>query len=231
MTLGIRAKLFLISLGLIVASVVVGYIYSSRQLERQMTEDIESDLRIRARLVADRAREANESLEELHGWQSMAEELGRRSDARVTLVRKDGKVLGDSDVPADKLAGVENHRERPEVIAALSRKPGHAVRVSVTVGQRMLYVAEPIERDGQVVGVARVSMPLARVDEAVGSLSRLAGIAALLAIAAAVVLSTLAAQLASRTARALTGTARRMASGDLRDPRRKSRARRIRGAR
>jgi two-component system, OmpR family, phosphate regulon sensor histidine kinase PhoR len=215
LSLGIRAKLFLISLGLIVVSVVIGYAYSSRELERRMTDEIETDLRVRARLVADRARTTAIPFADHTRWSEIASELGGRSDARVTLIEKDGRVIADSDVPDARLSSVENHHERPEVKAALHGQPGRDVRMSATIGRRMLYVAEPIVLDGNVIGAARVAMPLARLDAAVSSLQRLTGFAALLAIAAAIVLSSIAAEVASRTARSLTTTARRMAGGDL----------------
>jgi two-component system phosphate regulon sensor histidine kinase PhoR len=214
LTLGIRAKLFLISLGLIVVSVVIGYAYSSRELERRMTDEIELDLRVRARLVADRAAVAPLRFDDQEGWSVLAAELGKMADARITLIDSARRVIGDSDVPDAKLAKVEHH-ERPEMSAALAGKPGRDVRMSATIGRRMLYVAEPVQKEGVVVGAARVALPLSQVDTAVGSLQRLTGIAALLAIAAAIVLSSIAAQLASRTARSLTDTARRMAAGDL----------------
>lgn len=215
MTLGIRAKLFFISLGLIVAAVAIGYAYSSRELERRMTEEIEVDLFVRARLVADRTAESSVSFDDHVRWSAIAADLGKRADARVTLIAKDGRVIGDSDVPDSRLSQLENHEERLEVKAALAGKPGRDLRDSVTTGRRMLYVAEPVERNGELLGAARVALPLARLDAAVGSLQRLTGIAALLGILAAIVLSSIAAELASRTARSLTDTARRMAGGDL----------------
>jgi two-component system phosphate regulon sensor histidine kinase PhoR len=215
LTLGIRAKLFLISLGLIVFAVAIGYAYSSRELERRMTEETELDLRVRARLVADRMTQSEVSFEDHARWSEIALDLGKKADARVTLIDEQGRVIGDSHVADARLSQVENHHERPEVKAALAGKPGRDLRDSATIGRRMLYIAEPVEKNGELVGAARVALPLARLDAAVGSLQRLTGIAALLGIAAAIVLSSIAAELASRTARSLTGTARRMAKGDL----------------
>ena len=57
MKLGIRAKLFLISLGLIALSVLVAYVYARAQIERDATLRVRSDLVVRAQLVAARAGE------------------------------------------------------------------------------------------------------------------------------------------------------------------------------
>ncbi|HMJ15037.1 MAG TPA: ATP-binding protein, partial [Polyangiaceae bacterium] len=81
--------------------------------------------------------------------------------------------------------------------------------------QRMLYVAVPLLREGQVIGVSRVAMSLTQVDAALGRLRAVLSFATVLALAVAVLMSTVAAELASRRARLLTAAARRMAAGDL----------------
>lgn len=213
MRLGVRAKLFLLSLGLIIASVIAGYAYLRGALEDALLQSVRTDLHVRVKLIAREVSDARAGSPE--EWQLLAQDLGKRAEARVTLIDLDGKVFGDSDVTWAELPRVENHRGRPEVDAALMGRTGESVRHSTTVRQRMLYMAEPFQRDGKPGGVARVALSLARVDGAVADLQRLALIAALLAIAVAVVLSSAAAQLVWRDARSLTEAARRMADGDL----------------
>ena len=215
MKLGVRAKLFLISFGLIAVSVVVAYTYLRGALEEALIANVRTDLDLRARLVAREANGRSALPNDMSAWQELARDLGQRADARVSLIRKDGLVMGDSEVSAARLPTVENHKDRPEVKLALEGKTGVSVRQSATVGRRMMYVAEPFERDGEIAGVARVSVPLTRVDAAVGHLQRIAGIGALLALGVALVLSSVAAQFASQEARSLTEAARRMARGDL----------------
>jgi two-component system phosphate regulon sensor histidine kinase PhoR len=89
------------------------------------------------------------------------------------------------------------------------------VRESTTVKDRMLYMAERFQTKTRTSGVARVALPLSRIDKATSDLQRLATIAALLAIGMAIALSSAAAHFVSRDARALTAAARRMAGGDL----------------
>jgi two-component system phosphate regulon sensor histidine kinase PhoR len=211
--LGVRAKLFLLSLGLIIVPVFASYAYLRGALEEAMLGSVRTDLRVRVRLVAQEVGDAPpRSPAE---WQALAQLLGRRAEARVTLITPSGAVYGESDLPLSDLPMVENHGERPEVKAALAGGSGDDVRLSATVGQRMLYMAEPVVREGKTVGVARLALSLARVDQVVSNLQRLAGIAVLLAFGLAIVLSTVAAQLVWRDAHALTQAARRMASGDL----------------
>ncbi len=90
---------------------------------------------------------------------SLADALGEASGSRVTLIDRTGRVVGDSEVGADRLPEVENHAARPEVAAALQGDTGSAIRSSETVSLWLLYVAMPDPR-----GVLRVSVPLSRAD-------------------------------------------------------------------
>lgn len=210
MKFGIRAKLFLISLGVIVVSVAVVFTYSSDRLERELTDRVRAELIVRAKLVALGAGSSYALWEDKPRWHDLARELGRRANAEVTLLRKNGEVLGNSQQRDDLI----QLGDRPEVRAALAllgASPGYA---SVVDGHTLI-VAVPFTRADEVAGVARVALPLTEIDEARAELAKTLSVATALALAAAIVVSTLAAELASRTARSLTEVARRMASGDL----------------
>lgn len=215
MKLGIRAKLFLISLGLILVSVIVAYAYMRSELERAVTDTTGKELYTRAELVAEDAGKLAAPLDDRVAWDKLADTLGERADARVTLIRRDGWVMGDSQVSLARLPSVENHAQRPEVQAALAYGRGESSRHSVTVDNNMLYVAVPLRRGPVVIGVARVATPLVQVDEAVKQLRSVLTIASLLALVVAVGMSSVTAQLMARTARSLTDAAQRMADGDL----------------
>jgi len=148
-------------------------------------------------------------------WNEVAQWLGAVGRTRVTLIRADGVVVGDSDVAADTLSEVENHRERSEVRAALSGQSGVARRLSETVQSRMIYVAVPWRRDGQLVGVVRLALPATELDEAVSELTQGLTVSGGVALLIALFVSTVAAHLASTSARALTQVAQRMRDGDL----------------
>lgn len=210
MKLGIRSKLFLISLGVIVLSVVVAYGYSSERLERELTERIRAELIVRAKLVALGAESSYALWEDYPRWHDLARDLGQRANAEVTLLRKTGEVLGESHPHDDPVS----FAERPEVRGALSLA-GAAPGYSSVVAGHLLVVAVPFSRADEVAGVARVALPLTEIDLARAELGKTLSIATALALAAAIVVSTVAAELASRTARSLTEVARRMADGDL----------------
>ena len=118
-------------------------------------------------------------------------------------------------LPLAALAQVENHRERPEVAAALAGARGSATRSSGTVHQRLLYAAIPMTLPGGGRGAARLSVPLDDVDAAVRQVQHILGVALLVALIIAAVISMAAAQILSRALGRMTEAARRMAAGDL----------------
>src|ERR1043165_3471449 len=105
---GIRFKLFLGSLVLIGLSIAVAELYLSRTLENQLTERIRGELLIRAGLVAERVSSATAQLDSAI-VEPLADTLGPASGARVTIVRPDGTVAGDSEVLQERLGRLENH--------------------------------------------------------------------------------------------------------------------------
>ena len=212
MKLGIRAKLFFVLIGLIAAAVALVDVYLTNALDRQLTDRIRDDLVIRATVVADRAAARLER--DRAAWDALADELGRLTESRVTLIARDGAVLGDSEVATRALSALENHASRPEVVAALANKRGSSIRYSTTLGQRMMYVAVPFER-GKAAGVARVAMPLTAVDEAIAAVRKSILLASFFALLLTVVLASVAVQLSSTRLRRLTAAARGMAGGDL----------------
>ncbi len=216
MRLGIRAKLFLVSLGLIGASFAAADATLTAELDADLTERVKGDLVVRLRLMERDAAELGAALDDRAAWDRLADDLGQRSQSRVTLIRRDGLVLGDSELDFAALEQVENHANRPEVVEALANGLGTSTRWSDTLKRRMLYAAVPFSRGGSgVAGTVRAAMPLTAVDEAISHGHRLVLVATGLALVLALLLTSLASHWMSKTVRALTGTARRMADGDL----------------
>lgn len=131
---------------------------------------------------------------------------------RITFIAKDGTVLGDSDQDP---ATMENHLTRPEVAAALATGEGQATRYSATLHENMMYVAVLVKNQAQLLGIARVALPLTTVESSLNAevttiLSGIA-IAALLFIAAAALIT----RMITRPVRQITKAAESIASGNL----------------
>ncbi|CAM2965638.1 ATP-binding protein [Paenibacillus sediminis] len=90
-----------------------------------------------------------------------AKKIASLTDSRVTFILKDGKVIGDSESDPLKM---ENHANREEIVSAKKDGVGYAIRHSHTLGENMLYVAEPVHSITGFDGYIRLSMSLAAVD-------------------------------------------------------------------
>jgi len=88
-------------------------------------------------------------------------QIPRPEGLRVTVISADGTVLADT---AEDPRVMDNHGSRPEVLEALAKGLGSAVRYSKTVKRQMVYVALPLRTDGEALaGIVRTSLPLAKV--------------------------------------------------------------------
>jgi two-component system phosphate regulon sensor histidine kinase PhoR len=77
--------------------------------------------------------------------------------ARVTVIRIDGSVIGESE---PKALERKNHLDRPEVQGAVKTGLGIMLRRSDSLGVDMLYVASLLEEKGKII---RLAVPLTKV--------------------------------------------------------------------
>src|SRR4051794_5618643 len=96
--------------------------------------------------------------------ETWAVQLAADSGIRVTLIRRDGVVLADSSVEPDQVRSMQNHRNRPEVRAALAGGRGMDVRKSATTGNTYVYVARTLSGPGGEVMLLRLAEPLEQLD-------------------------------------------------------------------
>lgn len=212
--LGLRSKLFLVALGLITLSIAVAFGYARSRAEDAALLTLRADLVKRLSLVTLRVAVERSSVDEVARWDALADELGRAAAARVTLIGADGRVLGDSLVPAAEVPRVENHRGRPEVEAGLRGETRFSTRISETTKDDTFYLGGPVTFATGVRGVVRVAIPRHEVSASVAMQTRSLVLASGIAIVIALLLAFVAAELASRPMRQLTKGASRLAAGD-----------------
>jgi two-component system phosphate regulon sensor histidine kinase PhoR len=213
--LSVRTKLFLVSLTLIVASMGAADAYLTATITEHLSDSIRGALVIRARLIGREASASTASLDDFEPWERLAHELGKTTGSQVAFVRRDGTVLGDSEMEAGELARQSGHFRSVEVEQALEGGEGWNERPSRAAGERMVFTAVAFERNGVVAGVARVAESLRAVDRAAGDMRRLVWLGSALALALALVLSNVLANRMSAAVGELTDAAHRMTEGDL----------------
>jgi two-component system phosphate regulon sensor histidine kinase PhoR len=213
--LSVRAKLFFMSLAFIAASMGAMDAYVTSSVANHLSDTIRADMLVRARLMSREASALGAPLDDEAEWDGLADALGRSAGTRVAIIRRDGKVLGDSDVPLAELGHLESAARRPEVQAALAKDDAWGEHLTTTIRARMAYLAVPFVRDGVVAGVLRLSQPLREVDGAISDARRLIWLGALVAVALALILSHIVAQRLFAAVGELTEATRRMTSGDM----------------
>jgi two-component system phosphate regulon sensor histidine kinase PhoR len=201
-------KLFLSYLALSAAVVVALTLGVGSTLRSHLTERLAADLRrelflarslYASRPAADR--------DEVADW------LGALAARRVTIVAPDGRVLGDSQVPRDSLAAMQNHAARPEIVSARRARGqvGMAVRISTSLGNEQLYMAVQAA-DGSVI---RLADAMSEMHAAVARVQRGIFGVGLVSLMLSALLSFGFSLAITQPLRHIVGAARAMAAGDL----------------
>lgn len=195
---------------ILVSMCVLGFYLVDFVRDTQIS-NLRSQLENEARLVA-QASLPGFLAPEKDALDTLAKTTGDQINSRVTIIAKDGTVLGDSE--QDPMA-MENHALRPEVIEALAEGVGISTRYSTTLGQQMLYVAVPITSQGKVIGISRVALPLVEVQNYINRLILIVATSMVITTLIAILVAIFVAQATTQPIRQLTQAARRIASGEL----------------
>lgn len=115
-----------------------------REIREALVDDLVANVESTAR-VAGLTIPSDEAL--LEPW---VDDVFAASALRITIIRSDGVVIADSHATP---AAMENHRDRPEVVAALAGQVGRDSRVSDSTGFSQHYLALPSE-NGMILRVS-----------------------------------------------------------------------------
>jgi two-component system phosphate regulon sensor histidine kinase PhoR len=161
-------RLYLYFLLVTVGALAATAWYASKSLRQFHQDQVTSDLVARARIIAGEIPIL--PAQEPGAVDRLCKDVGRMTLTRITVILPDGRVIGDSN---ENPAVMENHRNRPEMVAALTGGTGQSIRYSDTLRRHLMYLAVPIRgNDGTVAGVVRASLPLAVVDGALATFYR-----------------------------------------------------------
>ena len=140
MKFGVRAKLFIVTVALILVGGVVAGVWLQGELAEYLETQTRTELR-RAALatqvvIAELPQPLSREIVD-----HIVDQLGEAEELRITVVAPDGSVLGDSEFSGRELAKLESHADRPEILEARSEGFGVSGRFSRSVKTEMLYVA------------------------------------------------------------------------------------------
>lgn len=200
----------------ILTGTVLGFLLS-QDFERREEDGLRARLVDQAHAVAYSAYPLFASGVSPQTVDKLADDLAKVFGTRVTLIKPDGIVVGDSEQDPSQM---ENHANRTEVQQVLAdpAEPGTSSRLSATVNNRLLYVAvaiRPPGGQGPALGVARVAYPTASIEEARNALFGSVALVVLLVSLPAAIVGVLLPRAIARQLAALRDTAQRFGRGDL----------------
>ncbi|MEK6795454.1 MAG: ATP-binding protein [Spirochaetota bacterium] len=138
--------------------------------------------------------------------------LARTLNKRITVIALNGVVMADSDHDPKTM---ENHADRPEIVAAQTYRSGESERRSVTLKESMLYLAVTASVDGQPVCFIRTSMRAKTFEDTMRRALLVIGIAAAVGIAAAILFAVVVSRTLGHPLAVVSEASSRVASGDL----------------
>jgi len=191
-------------------------IYLSNLVRQDYLANLEAQLTVAARMISDAVGPELSNYTNSDAVDALAKRYAQLLGMRVTIIAPDGTVLGESD---ENRVLMDNHLTRPEVAQALAQGVGTSTRLSNTVKYQMMYLAVTEKSGQQVVGIARVALPLKQVETDVRQLQSAVMGATLLAAALAILLATWIAERISHPLRELIEAVEHMTDRGLKEKR------------
>ncbi len=207
----IAGKLFLTYLGLVIICMLPMAIFTATSLKGYYLERIAGNLKSNAYLVKNFVQQDLIS-KNLTNIDAQSKILGREITTRITIIDKEGVVLGDSQ---ESPAKMENHADRSEIKKALIGETNRNIRYSNTLKMDMMYLAIPIFENGQIVGVTRLSLPLTEVNIKIAYIYKMIFLGTLLALFVAIAIGFIAARMITQPLRDMTGLAKDISKGNF----------------
>ena len=206
-----RTKVFIGSVIAAAVSLIALAALLSWQVRAQQRTALERRLVDEARLTAELLSQAT-AIDD-RGLDAEADRLGQLVSSRITFIAEDGRVVGDSTQSTDALETLENHAQRPEVVAAREHGLGTSQRYSTTVNTNMLYVA--VRASHPIVRYVRLALPMTDVDDQLAVIRRAALTGIAVAIPLALIVSWVLSAPLARRVQAIARVAGRYSAGDL----------------
>jgi len=141
----VRTKITLTYFLISVLIIVVLGILFSLEIERYYFDRLLSNLHTETNVLSAILGEGSGGLAQRGEKKKEMNAISQASRMRITLIDSSGTVLYDSSVADSLLYTLENHGQRPEILAAKRGRMGSNVRTSHTIAHDLVYVARQID--------------------------------------------------------------------------------------
>lgn len=211
--MGIRSRIFFFVFISLTIGIITSYIVAERDLTKTFEAQIVNQLKSQASLMVEFVDKLDDIESQSEAFK-IANTFGKAANARVSLILNNGVVIGDSYVEDDKIALLDNHGSREEVIQALESGSGWSSRYSNSVNQQQLYFAIT-DNNVEKPNIIRVAVPYTFLDQAIQSLDLSIILVAVVALLVATIASGVAANYTYISIEGLAQAASRLAGGSL----------------
>lgn len=159
---GIFKRIFVLYSCLILLSFISTEIYITNAVRNNYIKNLKENLAIQAILISNTI-----PFQSANSLDRICKQLKIETGSRVTIIRPDGRVIGDSDTDSRSM---DDHSSRLEIQQASLLQTGMTIRYSDTLKYDALYLAYRVTSGDKVQGYVRLSMPLRGIDSAVNRL-------------------------------------------------------------
>ena len=214
--MSIRIQLTLSYIGIVLLVLFAMYLYLGATLKASLSSRITDELEIQAALSREFLLETLPKTDEFtYQIDTLVDRLGKTGGMRLTFIDVNGHVWGDTERDAEKLHAMDNHLSRPEVQEALEKGRGIRDRYSTTTETEFRYFAVPIEREGKLLGICRVALPMEAVNSAIFNLWRMLLFVSVAGLLLAILFSIFTTGAIVKPIQKLTQTTQSLAAGKI----------------
>ena len=210
---------------LILLSLLVVTLYSTRYVKKVFLKNLETELTIRTKILQNKFIDILQSnsdqmvgpdmrikTDQMIKIDQQCKEIGDQTGTRVTVILPSGIVVGDS---FGNITVMENHMRRPEISQALKRIKGVSIRYSETLGKNMMYIALPVIDNNTTIAVVRTAVSISAIDGEIKTIRNNILLALVLTTLAAAIASLFVAQRITRPIEEMKKGAAQFAKGNL----------------
>ena len=187
-------------------------VYAYNSMQRFYYEQVSEDLRASASIIEKQVSDSYIS-GDYEVLNVLCKSLSEAGNRRITVVDVNGKVIAETREDPGEM---EDHSNRPEIIAAGKNMSGSDIRPSKTLGVDMMYVAIPIKDKEKIVAVLRIARSVSSINDQLAIISNRIFAGGVIVAFAAALLSLFVSRKISRPLVKLKNGADLFASGDLR---------------
>ncbi|MBA4392627.1 MAG: hypothetical protein C0407_03645, partial [Desulfobacca sp.] len=214
-TIKILGTLFLV----IAVVVMAGSLYLGSTFKTflllQKADELKRDLNNAVWMAADHLSPIQDNPLQL---QLFTNQMSRNIQGRVTILSKEGRVLGDSALSREVVEKGEDFSNRPEILAAMTKGFGQTIRFSPPLQSNTFFGALPIRKGDILLGYIRIGLPLSQTEQVITSLHWGIYLTGGLTLLLVVLLGLLLTRNIGRPLGELNDLVQRMAKGDLKQP-------------